>query len=72
MGNFAPAGQCGPALEVGDVGLDVGQDRDALVQVSDLWFMEVVITEDKVSAEFFGAHHRAAPGGEVRGIAAVR
>jgi hypothetical protein len=36
-----------------DVGLDVGQDRDALVQVSDLWFMEVVIAEDASQRRYF-------------------
>lgn len=67
-----PGRQCSPALEVGDVGLHLGQHRDALVEFDHLGPVKVIPAEDQIGAEFFGMDGRTAPGGVVGSVGGLQ
>ncbi len=55
----------GPALEVGDVGLDLGEHGHAADEVSHRRFVEMVVAEDQIGPEAFGTNDGGSPAGVI-------
>ena len=64
-GDLAPRREGGPAFEVVHIGLFIVEQR-AAVDDFDERLMEVVVAEDRVSADFVGVQDRLAPRPVVR------